>query len=403
MSDIFLSYAKQDRERVGTLARALRDMGWSVFWDQETPVGRSWREHIEDELGQSRCVVVAWSSNAVKSEWVLEEAEYGKSKRVLLPVSLDAGVTPPFGFRTLQSLDMSDWDGRSGHRSFLKLLNGLWRLIGDPSSHGRTTVHRSAAKSASSLQESLEKVVGRNDIDEAIRVASEILEEEPSAEMSSGKAGHAAVESIDVSLDNVFEGPGDLDETLRQAVEAAEGLKSEEKRPRQAALNTSQIAQQVQRAVAGAAAYPPGLVQKALEVLFSPELILERGPTSGRYAYRLRPVSEWGTHIRSRYSADYVFVFSIDGTPEVDDFCEVRDFLSSRSCRFGLVVCHGFPRRGSDVLKKRRALLREDRIFVFFLGPEFLSKLLRMPSRTESDLAFFKRLKGVELDILHGR
>lgn len=157
MSDIFLSYAKEDRERVSVLAEALEGLGWSVFWDRETPVGISWREHIEDELRQSRCVVVAWSSSSVKSEWVLEEADDGKSRKVLIPISLETGVSPPFGFRTLQSLDITAWDGSGSDRSFQRLLKGLIRHLGAVPAKAGAPTEKPSAKQAATRKKTARK------------------------------------------------------------------------------------------------------------------------------------------------------------------------------------------------------------------------------------------------------
>ena len=33
MSDIFISYAREDRPRAAAIARALEAQGWSVWWD----------------------------------------------------------------------------------------------------------------------------------------------------------------------------------------------------------------------------------------------------------------------------------------------------------------------------------------------------------------------------------
>jgi hypothetical protein len=39
VADIFFSYSLKDKERVGLVRNALAEMGFEVFWDQETPSG----------------------------------------------------------------------------------------------------------------------------------------------------------------------------------------------------------------------------------------------------------------------------------------------------------------------------------------------------------------------------
>ena len=47
MSDIFLSYAREDKDRAASLAKVLSDQGWSVWWDKEIPPGQSFDKVIE--------------------------------------------------------------------------------------------------------------------------------------------------------------------------------------------------------------------------------------------------------------------------------------------------------------------------------------------------------------------
>jgi microcystin-dependent protein len=131
MADIFISYAKEDRERAGVLAEALAGLGWSVFWDRTIPAGLTWREFIGKELEEARSVVVAWSAASVKSQWVLEEAEQAKKKRILVPVLIQP-VEAPFGFGSLQAADLSTWDGRADASAFQKLAEDMGRILGVP-------------------------------------------------------------------------------------------------------------------------------------------------------------------------------------------------------------------------------------------------------------------------------
>jgi hypothetical protein len=145
------------------------------------------------------------------------------------------------------------------------------------------------------------------------------------------------------------------------------------------------------------------LIKRAFEYLFLPELTHERGPTEGRFVYRLVPMSEGWLHVHSRYGTDYIFVLMVNGEPTSTDLQKFCDFLFSRSCRFGVITCSVFPKYRAEVLRRRKNELRERGTLIFFLGPEFLRQLLCMTSRVGRDNSFFKRLKKVELDILHGR
>jgi hypothetical protein len=49
MSDIFISYARQDRPRAEAIAKALEDHGWSVWWDWNIPAGETSRQVIQEQ------------------------------------------------------------------------------------------------------------------------------------------------------------------------------------------------------------------------------------------------------------------------------------------------------------------------------------------------------------------
>jgi hypothetical protein len=78
MSDIFISYASDDRPRAETFAHTLEGRGWSTFWDRTIPIGKTWRETIGRELNGARCVIVLWSKTSIQSSWVQEEADDAK-------------------------------------------------------------------------------------------------------------------------------------------------------------------------------------------------------------------------------------------------------------------------------------------------------------------------------------
>jgi len=108
MADIFISYAREDEVRIRQLTHVLGELGWTVFWDRRIPAGQTWRSYLGQELSDAGCVIVAWSRYSIASKWVIEEADEGQQRGVLVPVLLEA-VEPPIGFRGIQAGDLTDW------------------------------------------------------------------------------------------------------------------------------------------------------------------------------------------------------------------------------------------------------------------------------------------------------
>jgi hypothetical protein len=129
MSDIFISYSSEERNRVLPLVNALGKTGWSVFWDRTIPAGKTWRQVIGAEIRTCRSVLVVWTQNSVTSEWVLEEAETGKRRGILIPVLLD-DVEPPFGFGNIQAANLTAWNGDNSSPSFTHLVADIAHILG---------------------------------------------------------------------------------------------------------------------------------------------------------------------------------------------------------------------------------------------------------------------------------
>ena len=108
MADIFLSYAKEDREAARRIAEVLESCGWSVFWDRKIVAGDNWRQVVQSELDAAAAVVVLWSDASVASTWVIEEAERGRRRLVSV---LIAEADIPIGFGSLHAIDLIEWKG----------------------------------------------------------------------------------------------------------------------------------------------------------------------------------------------------------------------------------------------------------------------------------------------------
>jgi formylglycine-generating enzyme required for sulfatase activity len=128
MSDIFLSYARGDRERTLPVANALERSGWSVWWDQRLLAGEIFDEVIETELKAARAVVVLWSRTSVKSRWVRKEAVEADGDRKLVPALLDP-VDIPLAIRDVQTVSLTDWDGDPQHPSFQDLRSAVRAVL----------------------------------------------------------------------------------------------------------------------------------------------------------------------------------------------------------------------------------------------------------------------------------
>lgn len=147
MSDVFLSYASEDRERAGQLANALGHMGWSVWWDRKIIAGQAFDQAIERELERARSVVVLWSVHAIESEWVKNEAAVAAERGVLVPALID-NVKLPLEFRRKQAADLVGWRGNELHPGYQGLCQGVAHAMGKaaPRPRPRLVVHPAARR-----------------------------------------------------------------------------------------------------------------------------------------------------------------------------------------------------------------------------------------------------------------
>ena len=108
--DVFISYSKDHPEVTKLLAEALRDEGFSVWWDASLMAGQDFTNEITRRLKEARAIVVVWTPTSINSHWVRAEAEYGRKAGILVPVrssDLDPSLIPlPFG--TMHTSDAHD-------------------------------------------------------------------------------------------------------------------------------------------------------------------------------------------------------------------------------------------------------------------------------------------------------
>ena len=145
MSQIFISYANEDRNWVESFAKTLEKQGWSVWWDRHIPTGHTYDDVIWNALQAAKCVVVVWSGHSIDSEWVKEEASDAKKRNILFPIRID-DARPPFGFSRRQTQSLVGWQDGIPHRGCDQLLNDIATALEVPlpvlSSGGSATLAR---------------------------------------------------------------------------------------------------------------------------------------------------------------------------------------------------------------------------------------------------------------------
>jgi len=129
MADVFVSYARPDEPQAKRVADALRDEGFSVWRDDELPAHRAYADVIQERLTASKAVVVLWSSDAAKSQWVRAEADVARQAGTLVQGLLD-GTVPPLPFNQIQCADLTGWQGEGEAAGWSKLIASVGELTG---------------------------------------------------------------------------------------------------------------------------------------------------------------------------------------------------------------------------------------------------------------------------------
>jgi adenylate cyclase len=128
MPDVFVSYARSTEPQAKAIADALRTHGYSVWRDNEILAHKPYAQVIEERLRSSRAVLVIWSADALKSQWVRAEADAARELGTLVQVTVD-GTMPPLPFNQIQCASICVDQGVEG-LGWEKLTDSLAILVG---------------------------------------------------------------------------------------------------------------------------------------------------------------------------------------------------------------------------------------------------------------------------------
>ena len=129
MSDVFISYARSTAKQADRIADALRAHGHDVWRDTQLQAHQGFRKTIEEELCAARSVLVLWSADAARSDWVCSEASRAHSLGKLVQLTLD-GSAVPMPFDEIECADLRQWRGETDARGWTQVLNGIAAILG---------------------------------------------------------------------------------------------------------------------------------------------------------------------------------------------------------------------------------------------------------------------------------
>jgi hypothetical protein len=135
MTDLFISYASEDRPIAERLAVQLRVDGWEVFWDRQITAGAQWNAEIQRSLRDARCVIVLWSATSKKSFWVKGEAADSFETNRYFPLLIDK-AGPPRLFEHVQAISIARWVEHGDPQELSEVRSAISSRIGQLPMYG---------------------------------------------------------------------------------------------------------------------------------------------------------------------------------------------------------------------------------------------------------------------------
>lgn len=124
LTDIFLSYNREDSARAKVFADGFQCEGFSVWWDATLRSGEAYDEVTEEALESAKAVVVLWSPRSVVSRWVRAEATVAGRNKTLVPVMIEP-CKRPIMFELTQTAELSHWQGNVGDTAWRALVSDI--------------------------------------------------------------------------------------------------------------------------------------------------------------------------------------------------------------------------------------------------------------------------------------
>jgi TolB-like protein len=128
MTDIFLSYNREDQTVAKRFAQGFESEGFNVWWDTTLRAGEAYDEVTEAALRSAKAVVVLWSQKSVVSRWVRAEALLAHRNKTLVPCMIEP-CERPIMFELTQTADFYGWKGNRSDPRWSALLADVRSLM----------------------------------------------------------------------------------------------------------------------------------------------------------------------------------------------------------------------------------------------------------------------------------
>jgi hypothetical protein len=129
MTDVYISCASVDLDRVRSIVHGLRSEGWDVLCDPQT--AESAGESEDPRSVSAGAVIVAWTSASRDSARVRAEASNALYKNKLIQVRMDEHA-PPRPFDQVDSVDLSNWWGWPEDAGWRAVMGAVRLFAGPP-------------------------------------------------------------------------------------------------------------------------------------------------------------------------------------------------------------------------------------------------------------------------------
>ena len=135
VADIFLSYARQERNEIMPIKALLEKLGLSVFIDVEgLDGGDHFPQRLEQEILASKLVISCWSPLALSRPWVVRECMIAVKAGIILPIQIKPfdETNMVVSLSTLHYIDLTDFLSESSLEKRRNFVGVISRKLADP-------------------------------------------------------------------------------------------------------------------------------------------------------------------------------------------------------------------------------------------------------------------------------